>query len=241
MNGKDDRGRERAGISPEQRAWLEKRLRQKWSSGGAAQEILPLADRSTAPLSSIQERVWFLQQLQPDAPAFNRPVVLKLTGPLDPAALQQTLNDILERHEVLRTTFPCHNGRPVQVPAANAIWPFSMTDLGGSPPFQRSSEAKKLATEAALKPFDLAGGPLVRACLFRLAPEEHLLLLVIHHIAFEVDDIHQAVAELKEKGFKLVDETPREGAHGMTVAFLHPKATHGILMELVQPTSELHK
>lgn len=63
----------------------------------------------------------------------------------------------------------------------------------------------------------------------------------IHHIAFEVDDIHQAVAELKEKGFKLVDETPREGAHGMTVAFLHPKATHGILMELVQPTSELHK
>jgi methylmalonyl-CoA/ethylmalonyl-CoA epimerase len=63
----------------------------------------------------------------------------------------------------------------------------------------------------------------------------------LHHIAFEVDDIHQAVAELKEKGFKLVDETPKEGAHGMTVAFIHPKVTHGILMELVQPTSELHK
>ena len=61
----------------------------------------------------------------------------------------------------------------------------------------------------------------------------------IHHIAFEVDDIYQAVAELLEKGVKLVDETPREGAHGMTIAFMHPKATHGILMELVQPTSEL--
>lgn len=63
----------------------------------------------------------------------------------------------------------------------------------------------------------------------------------IHHIAFEVDDIHQAVAELKERGIRLIDETPREGAHGMTIAFMHPKASHGILMELVQPTSEVHK
>ncbi|MCA1960015.1 MAG: methylmalonyl-CoA epimerase [Desulfomonile sp.] len=62
----------------------------------------------------------------------------------------------------------------------------------------------------------------------------------IHHIAFEVDDIHQAVAELKAKGIKLIDETPREGAHGMTIAFMHPKATHGILMELVQPSKDSH-
>ncbi len=61
----------------------------------------------------------------------------------------------------------------------------------------------------------------------------------IHHIAFEVDDIYQAVAELKEKGVRLIDETPREGAHGMTIAFMHPKASHSILMELVQPTSEI--
>ncbi|HTY21960.1 MAG TPA: methylmalonyl-CoA epimerase [Desulfomonilaceae bacterium] len=57
----------------------------------------------------------------------------------------------------------------------------------------------------------------------------------IHHIAFEVDDINQAVAELKERGIKLIDEKPRPGAHGMSIAFMHPKATHGILMELVQP------
>jgi methylmalonyl-CoA/ethylmalonyl-CoA epimerase len=62
----------------------------------------------------------------------------------------------------------------------------------------------------------------------------------IHHIAFEVDDIHQAVEELKAKGIKLVDETPRPGAHGMSIAFLHPKGTHGILMELCQPMSESH-
>jgi methylmalonyl-CoA/ethylmalonyl-CoA epimerase len=62
----------------------------------------------------------------------------------------------------------------------------------------------------------------------------------IHHIAFEVDDIHQAVAELKERGIKLIDETPRPGAHGMTIAFMHPKGTHGILMELVQPTESSH-
>jgi methylmalonyl-CoA/ethylmalonyl-CoA epimerase len=62
----------------------------------------------------------------------------------------------------------------------------------------------------------------------------------IHHIAFEVDDIVQAVAELKERGIKLIDETPRRGAHGMSVAFLHPKGTHSILMELVQPTADCH-
>ncbi len=62
----------------------------------------------------------------------------------------------------------------------------------------------------------------------------------IHHIAFEVDDIYQAVAELKQKGIKLIDETPRLGAHGMTIAFMHPKATHGILMEMCQPTSDAH-
>lgn len=60
----------------------------------------------------------------------------------------------------------------------------------------------------------------------------------IHHIAFEVDDIHQAVEELKEKGIKLIDETPRQGAHGMTIAFMHPKGSHGILMELCQPTEK---
>ncbi|MBM4327506.1 MAG: methylmalonyl-CoA epimerase [Deltaproteobacteria bacterium] len=60
----------------------------------------------------------------------------------------------------------------------------------------------------------------------------------IHHIAFEVDDISQAVVELKERGIRLIDETPREGAHGMTIAFMHPKGTHGILMELVQPSKK---
>jgi len=62
----------------------------------------------------------------------------------------------------------------------------------------------------------------------------------IHHIAFEVDDIHEAVAELKERGIKLIDETPRPGAHGMSIAFMHPKGTHGILMELVQPSEGSH-
>ncbi len=62
----------------------------------------------------------------------------------------------------------------------------------------------------------------------------------IHHVAFEVDDIEQAVAELREKGVRLIDEKPRPGAHGMHVAFMHPKATHGILMELVQPVAKSH-
>jgi methylmalonyl-CoA/ethylmalonyl-CoA epimerase len=62
----------------------------------------------------------------------------------------------------------------------------------------------------------------------------------IHHIAYEVDDINEAISELKAKGVKLIDEKPRQGAHGMSVAFMHPKATHGILMELCQPSEESH-
>jgi methylmalonyl-CoA/ethylmalonyl-CoA epimerase len=62
----------------------------------------------------------------------------------------------------------------------------------------------------------------------------------IHHIAYEVDDINQAISELKAKGIKLIDEKPRQGAHGMSVAFMHPKATHGILMELCQPSPDGH-
>ncbi|MFA6221987.1 MAG: methylmalonyl-CoA epimerase [Desulfomonilaceae bacterium] len=62
----------------------------------------------------------------------------------------------------------------------------------------------------------------------------------IHHIAYEVDDINEAISELKAKGVKLIDEKPRQGAHGMSVAFMHPKATHGILMELCQPSEEKH-
>ena len=62
----------------------------------------------------------------------------------------------------------------------------------------------------------------------------------IHHIAYEVDDINQAISELKAKGVKLIDEKPRQGAHGMSVAFMHPKATHGVLMELCQPSSDGH-
>ncbi len=62
----------------------------------------------------------------------------------------------------------------------------------------------------------------------------------IHHIAYEVDDIEEAISELKAKGIKLIDEKPRQGAHGMSVAFMHPKATHGVLMELCQPSKDCH-
>ncbi|MFH0959491.1 MAG: methylmalonyl-CoA epimerase [Pseudomonadota bacterium] len=62
----------------------------------------------------------------------------------------------------------------------------------------------------------------------------------LHHIAYEVDDINQAISELKAKGIRMIDEKPRHGAHGMSVAFMHPKATHGVLMELCQPSSDNH-
>ncbi|HEX8115922.1 MAG TPA: condensation domain-containing protein, partial [Pyrinomonadaceae bacterium] len=134
------------------------------------------------PLSFAQQRLWFLDQLEPDSPVYNIHTALRLDGRLDADALQRTLDEIIRRHEILRTSFHVSGERPVQVIAPSLRVPVRAFDLGTLPEAEREPEARRLAAEEARLPFDLSQGPLLRACLIRLAEGEHLLLVVMHHI-----------------------------------------------------------
>ncbi|MET9827947.1 amino acid adenylation domain-containing protein [Streptomyces sp. NPDC006385] len=135
------------------------------------------------PLSFAQQRLWFMDQLEPDSSLYNVPLVLRLHGDLDRVALERALGLLVQRHEVLRTSYPATRGRPRQhiAPAADVELP--RTDLAGHP--DPAAEAARLLRQDAIEPFDLASGPVLRARLVRLAPDEHRLSLVLHHIAID--------------------------------------------------------
>ncbi len=138
------------------------------------------------PLSFGQERLWFLDRIAPGGAVYNLPLAIRCRGPLDARAFSAALDVVMARHEALRTTFAIGaDGRPVQVIAAPRPLPLPTIDL--SPITSRSAErgeaeARRVADRAAALPFDLARGPLVHVALVRTGPEEHLFLLVMHHI-----------------------------------------------------------
>jgi amino acid adenylation domain-containing protein/non-ribosomal peptide synthase protein (TIGR01720 family) len=141
-----------------------------------------LSEVRARPVSFAQERLWFLYQLSPHSPFYNVPFALRLSGELDVPALQASLNEIVRRHESLRTTFAVSAGQPVQViaPAQPVLLP--ITDLHHLTDAPRQAEACRLATVEAQRPFDLEQGPLLRLGLLRLAAQEHVLLFSMHHI-----------------------------------------------------------
>ncbi|MDZ4344077.1 MAG: condensation domain-containing protein, partial [Candidatus Binatia bacterium] len=134
------------------------------------------------PLSFSQQRLWFLDQYEPNKSFYNVPYGLRLAGPLNIAALEQSLNEIMRRHEALRTVFPTVEGEPVQIitPSLNRSLP--VIDLRDRPESEREEEARRLAGEEARRPFDLARGPVFRATLIRLGEDDHALVLAMHHI-----------------------------------------------------------
>ncbi len=135
------------------------------------------------PLSFAQQRLWFLDQLQPGGAAYNMPGAVLLEGPLAVPALAASLAALIRRHEVLRTRFEHHGGRPVQVVGPAQPWTaLPVADLADLPEPLRDEAARSLAREEAARPFDLHHGPLLRAGLLRLGAERHLLLLTLHHI-----------------------------------------------------------
>jgi amino acid adenylation domain-containing protein len=139
-----------------------------------------------APLSFAQQRLWFLDRLDPGSAAYNLPVAVRLRGALSPAALAGALAGLVRRHEVLRTTYLLEEeaAEPVQVVALAAEpAPLPLVDLAGLPIGEREAEARRRVEEEAGRPFDLENGPVLRALLIRLAPEEHLLAATLHHIA----------------------------------------------------------
>ncbi len=152
---------------------------------GAARPLPPPLERAprggALPLSFAQERLWFLDRLQPGSPAYNLPAALECLGPLDVGALHRALAALADRHETLRTRFELLDGRPVQriAPAVDLAPP--VVDLAGLPAARRETAAARLVAGEAWRPFDLACGPLVRAILVRLADRRHALLVVLHH------------------------------------------------------------
>jgi FkbH-like protein/non-ribosomal peptide synthase protein (TIGR01720 family) len=134
-------------------------------------------------LSFAQERQWFLHQLDPDSPKYNVSAAFHLQGALNSIALEQSLQEIVKRHDVLRTTFVSVDGKPRQRVAASLTLSLSIRDLQHLPMNERLAEAQHLAAKEGELPFDLVRGPIIRTCLFVLAPDEHLLLISIHHIA----------------------------------------------------------
>jgi hypothetical protein len=137
------------------------------------------------PLSFAQERLWFLDQLEPGLAVYNLPFALRLRGPLQVSALERSLQEILRRHESLRTTFPAKTGRPRQVVGGEKAFRLTVCDLRKLPLGAREAEARKLAVTEAQRPFELSHDLLLRASLFRLGEDDHLLLLTLHHIAFD--------------------------------------------------------
>lgn len=136
------------------------------------------------PLSFAQQRLWFLAQLEPDNPVYNIPFVLQLSGPLQIQALEDSLNFLLERHPALRTVFPIQSAQPLQVvqAARAALIP---EDVPGDTLTEKQAQARRLAVAEGRQGFDLAQGSLFRLRLLRLLPEEHWLLMTVHHAVFD--------------------------------------------------------
>ncbi|MDZ4343796.1 MAG: amino acid adenylation domain-containing protein, partial [Candidatus Binatia bacterium] len=147
--------------------------------------IQPIPRSDDLPLSFSQERAWFIQQLDPANLAYNFQATLRFTGSLDVAALEQSLNEMVRRHEVFRTTFPAAQGRPIQV-----IHPFQpahlpVVDLQALCESERESEAQRWIHEELRKPFDLTQLPMIRWILLRLSEQETILLHVEHHLVHD--------------------------------------------------------
>jgi amino acid adenylation domain-containing protein len=169
-----------AGLSPAKRALLEMRLK-KTSPGAAGQvTIAPRAGLEPVPLSFSQQRLWFLHQLEPDSLAYNIDKALRLQGSLHIEALQKTLDTIVARHEILRTTITAIDGIPMQTVVAHRPVEMRVIDLSDKSELQHLQHF--IRAEAG-RPFDLTSDLMLRATLLRLGPSDHVLLLSTHHIA----------------------------------------------------------
>ncbi|RYZ40223.1 MAG: amino acid adenylation domain-containing protein [Myxococcaceae bacterium] len=163
-------------------AALASRLESRPEPDGPQAPALIRAERpEVLPLSFAQQRLWFIDQLEPGSPLYNIPTALRLSGALDVSALQQAVDALVQRHESLRTTFETHEGDPRQRIHPAPSRTLRTVDLSALPEDAREAEAIRRASEDALRPFDLARGPLVRFTLLTLDARDHVLLLCLHH------------------------------------------------------------
>jgi amino acid adenylation domain-containing protein len=150
----------------------------KEGKGVQSPAIVRVSREQELPLSFAQQRLWFIDQLEPNSSGYNSTSAVRLAGTLDLAALRRTFNEIVRRHEVLRTTFAVVDGRPVQLISGERQVALPVIEL----PEAGQAEVLRFANEDSLRPFDLAVGPLVRMSVLRLGPKEHVLVVTMHHI-----------------------------------------------------------
>jgi amino acid adenylation domain-containing protein/non-ribosomal peptide synthase protein (TIGR01720 family) len=179
-----------AELPLEKRALLFQQLqKQKEREQGAEPQSIPRQPREseTYPLSFAQQRLWFLNNFEPESPEYNIPQAFRIEGDLDPEVMQRALREVVRRHETLRTTFRSVEGEPAQVIAQVVDMEVPYMDVRPrvSDPADAWGEAMRLASADAREPFDLTLGPLMRARLFRAGEREYLLYYNVHHIAYD--------------------------------------------------------
>ncbi len=174
----------RAELSEVQRALLKQRLKHARETTAAPQEgaggIPRRESREAIPLSAAQQRLWFIDQLEPNSPAYNMSEAVRLSGPLDVPALERSLNAIIHRHEILRTNFVSVDGSPLQVIADRRT--LSIQVRVPSRSADVAAETERLIDEEARRPFDLRSDLLLRVLLISVGPEEHVFMFTMHHI-----------------------------------------------------------
>ncbi|MHC4845215.1 MAG: condensation domain-containing protein [Planctomycetota bacterium] len=195
------------GLSAKKRELLARMLEKKGLKPAREQGIPRRpAGSGRVPLSSAQEALWFLDQLEPETESgralHNQPGAVRLAGTLDVEALRRSLDEIVRRHEALRTRFVTADGKPYQDVVPHEPIELPLTDLSDRPRDEAEAEALRIASEDAHKPFDLERGPLRRMSLLRLAADEHILVITLHHIitdgwsmgvfATELDQLYRA-------------------------------------------------
>src|ERR1043165_8030303 len=169
-------------LSPTKQALLQQRLKKASRGTGRRPDIPRRPDRGSAPLSFTQRQMWVIDQMTPGNPAYNLPYAFRLRGPLQVAALEDSFNQIIQRHEALRTRFAVKSGEPLQIIEPALRIKLKVTKLDHPAGEERENRLKALAAEESLKSFDLSRLPLIRVSLVKLDETEHLLIINLHHI-----------------------------------------------------------
>jgi len=181
-------------LSPVKQALLERRW--KRASHGLARrpEIPRRPNRDSAPLSFTQRQMWLIDQMTPGNPAYNLPYGFRLRGQLKLTALEDSFNEVIKRHEALRTTFAVKDEEPLQLIHPELKIKINVTELDHVAGEERENRLEALASEVSVKSFDLSRLPLIRVSLFKLGEAEHVLIINLHHIVAEhvLSGVHRA-------------------------------------------------
>ena len=172
-------------LSPSKQALLAKRLRGENQSDSPI-NLIPRRDSTdSAPLSFPQQRLWLLQQIDRDNSAYNEHGAIQLRGTLNIPALERSLNEIIKRHESLRTNFKMMEGQPVQIISPSLTIKLPIVNLSDLPKLEQKKQIQQLTIEQSQSPFDLAQGPLLRWMLLQIGQQDYVLLVTMHHIIYD--------------------------------------------------------